>query len=107
MRPDNPLDLSKGHWGALEVAVRVNQLTIDPKAFNANKTVNLAATNSAEQATAYGVGLNWIFDPHLKLVFDWEETDFVEGNQVTPVVAGTVTSLHPENVFTTRVQANF
>ncbi len=104
---DNPLDLSKGHWGALEVAVRVNQLTIDPKAFNANKTVNLAATNSAEQATAYGVGLNWIFDPHLKLVFDWEETDFVEGNQVTPVVAGTVTSLHPENVFTTRVQANF
>jgi phosphate-selective porin OprO/OprP len=104
---DTPLDLSKGHWGALEVAVRVHQLSIDPNAFNANHTLNLAATNSAQQATAFGAGLNWIFDPHFKLVFDWEETDFTEGTQVTPVVAGTVASLLPEDVFTVRAQANF
>jgi phosphate-selective porin OprO/OprP len=104
---DTPLDLSKGHWGALEVAVRVHQLSIDPNAFNANHTSNLAATNSAQQATAFGAGLNWIFDPHFKLVFDWEETDFAEGTQVTPVVVGTVASLLPEDVFTVRAQANF
>ncbi len=104
---DTPLDLRKGHWGALEVAVRVHQLTIDPNAFNATGSKNLAATNSAQQAAAFGVGLNWIFDPHFKLVFDWEETDFVEGTQVSPVVAGTAATLHPEDVFTARAQANF
>jgi phosphate-selective porin len=103
---DHDLDLGKGNWGALEVAFRVHQLTIDPNAFNKVGATNLAATNSAQQATAYGAGLNWIFDPHFKLVFDWEETDFVEGTQVKPVVTGTVTSLHPEDVFTIRAQAN-
>jgi hypothetical protein len=50
--------------------------------------------------------LNWIFDPHFKLVFDWEETDFVEGTQVKPNVTGTLSTLHPEDVFTIRAQAN-
>jgi phosphate-selective porin OprO and OprP len=104
---DQPLDLRTGQWGALEVAVRVHQLTIDPNAFNASSSLNLAATNSAQQATAYGAGLNWIFNSHFKLVFDWEETDFVEGTQVTPAVAGTLASLKPEDVFTVRAQANF
>ena len=105
---DHNLNLSKGNWGALEVGIRVHQLTIDPNAFSNTDASNLAATNSAQQATAYGVGLNWIFDPHFKLVFDREETDFVEGKQVnTPVVAGTTFTLHPEDVFTVRAQANF
>ncbi len=103
---DNDLDLSKGRWGALEVGFRVHQLTIDPNAFSATEASDVAATNSAQQATAYGAGLNWIFDPHFKLVFDWEETDFVEGTQVTPNITGTVTTLHPEDVFTIRAQAN-
>jgi phosphate-selective porin OprO and OprP len=104
---DKPLDLSKGHWGALEVAVRAHQLVIDPKAFSNTAASNLAATNSAQQATAFGAGLNWIFDPHFKLVFDWEQTNFVEGPQVTPNVNGTVARLLPEDVFTVRAQANF
>ena len=103
---DNDLDLSKGRWGALEVAFRVHQLTIDPKAFSATEASDVAATNSAQQATAYGAGLNWIFDPHFKLVFDWEETDFTEGTQVSPAVTGTVPTLRPEDVFTIRAQAN-
>lgn len=102
---DKPLDLRKGQWGALEVAVRVHQLTLDPKAFNTASATNLAATNSAQQATAYGAGLNWIFNPHFKLVFDWEETDFVEGAQVPGTKA--LASLLPEDVFTVRAQANF
>ncbi len=104
--PDTNLDLSKGHWGALEIAARVHQATIDPNAFNSKEASDLAATNSAQQATAYGFGVNWVFDPHFKLVFDWEETDFVEGTQVKPTVTGTVLDLHPEDVFTIRAQAN-
>jgi phosphate-selective porin OprO/OprP len=104
--PDHDLDLSKGQWGAFELAFRVHQLSIDPNAFSATAAKNLAATNSAQQATAYGAGLNWIFDPHFKLVFDWEETDFVEGTQVKPNVTGTLSTLHPEDVFTIRAQAN-
>lgn len=103
---DKPLDLPKGQWGALELAVRVHRLALDPKAFNASGASNLAATNSAQQATAYGAGLNWIFNPHFKLALDWEETDFVEGTQVTGV-GGTLAGLKPENVLTARAQANF
>ena len=103
--PDKDLDLRKGQWGALEVAVRVHQLTLDPNAFSATAASNLAATNSAQQATAYGAGLNWIFNPHFKLLFDWEETDFVEGTQVPGTKA--LASLLPEDVFTVRAQANF
>lgn len=102
---DKDLDLRKGQWGALEVAVRVHQLTLDSNAFSATAASNLAATNSAQQATAYGAGLNWIFNPHFKLVFDWEETDFVEGAQVPGTKA--LASLLPEDVFTVRAQANF
>jgi phosphate-selective porin OprO and OprP len=102
---DKDLDLRKGQWGALEVAVRVHQLTLDPNAFSKTAASNLAATNSAQQATAYGAGLNWIFNPHFKLVFDWEETDFVEGIQVPGTKA--LASLLPEDVFTVRAQANF
>jgi phosphate-selective porin OprO/OprP len=103
---DNDFDLSKGHLGALELAVRVHELTIDPKAFGSTAATDVAATNSARQATAFGFGANWILDPHFKLVFDWEETDFVEGQQVA-AVAGTVNTLHPEDVFDVRAQANF
>ena len=103
---DNNFDLSKGRLGALELAFRVHELTIDPKAFGSTAASDVAATNSARQATAYGFGANWVFDPHFKLVFDWEETDFVEGVQVA-AVAGTVKTLNPEDVFTIRAQANF
>ncbi len=102
---DKDLDLRKGQWGALEVAVRVHQLTLDPNSFSASAATNLAATNSAQQATAYGAGLNWIFNPHFKLVFDFEQTNFVEGLQVPGTKA--LTSLLPEDVFTVRAQANF
>lgn len=103
---DQPLDLKKGQWGAFEIAARVHQLTVDPNAFSVTAASNLAATNSAQQATAFGAGLNWIFNPHFKLAFDWEETDFVEGTQVVSGPAA-LTGLKPEDVFTVRAQANF
>lgn len=104
---DQSLDLRKGHWGALEVAARVHQLAIDPGAFSPLTASNLAATNSAQQATAYGLGFNWIFNPHFKLILDWEETRFLEGAQVSPAVPGTLSNLNPEDVLTVRGQANF
>lgn len=107
--PDQSLDLSKGRWGALEVAGRVGQVIIDPKAFSSTYATNLAATNSAQQATDFGAGLNWVFDTHFKLVFDFDQTTFVEGAQVsTPAtVNGTVKALNPEDVFTVAAQASF
>ncbi|HTA75722.1 MAG TPA: porin [bacterium] len=97
---DTPLDLSKGHWGALELAFRVNQVLIDPNTFGPTAATNYANPGSAQQATAYGFGANWIFNEHFKLVFDFEDTDFQGGN----APAGGWTS---EDVFVTRAQANF
>jgi phosphate-selective porin OprO and OprP len=97
---DTPLDISKGHWGALEIALRVHQVLIDPNTFGTSAATNYAAASSAQQATAFGVGLNWIFNPHFKLVFNFEDTDFQGGN----APAGGWTS---EDVLVTRAQAAF
>ena len=36
-------------------------------------------TRSVREATAYGVGLNWIWNGNLKYVLDYEETRFQGG----------------------------
>lgn len=70
-----PFTFHGGGWGALELAARVGQLTIDDDAFP-----NLANPNtSAEEATAWGVGVNWHLNRNFKVSLDYDQTDFKGG----------------------------
>jgi phosphate-selective porin OprO/OprP len=75
VQPRAVFEPAKGTWGAFEVVARVNRLTIDEAAFPAFASLD----QTARQATAAAVGLNWYFNRNLKLAADYERTRFARG----------------------------
>ena len=68
-------DPSNGGWGALQIAARVGQLTIDPAAF----PIYANPATQASQSTTIGIGLNWILNENIKLTLEYDFTSFVGG----------------------------
>jgi len=103
--PRHPFDLKKGGWGALELVGRYGDLRFDPSAFSTSTQTRFAdPTKSAQEAREWGVGLNWYLNRNVKLVLDYEQTEFDGGG------GGTVTA--PKNRATeeaifTRAQVAF
>jgi phosphate-selective porin OprO and OprP len=82
---DHPFNLSKGDWGDLEIVARFQQLNADVKAFAVGFPYDPAGSSlstGAQQASAYGLGVNWWFNNNFKLMLDFERTDFSGGNAV-------------------------
>jgi phosphate-selective porin OprO and OprP len=75
VKPYHSLDVSQGHWGALEIGARVNYLDIDSVAF----PTAADSTKSVQKAEGYGVALNWQLSRNLKLSGNFEQTWFHEG----------------------------
>lgn len=95
--PRNPIRFTGGGgWGAWELAAQVGQLSIDPAAF----PLYANPATSAQCATSWGVGLNWYPNRNLKLMLNYERSDF-SGGQSAPLTA------QGENVFFTRIQLAF
>jgi phosphate-selective porin OprO/OprP len=65
-----------GTWGALQLAARVNRVEADAGAFERGFA---DPTRSVRRATAWALGLNWIWNSHLKYVLDYEQTSFDGG----------------------------
>ena len=74
--PTQPFDLTKGTWGAFELAARYGELTIDKDAFPffANPT------RAARIAKSWGLGLNWYLNRNVKFQLNYEQTDFTGGS---------------------------
>jgi phosphate-selective porin OprO/OprP len=70
VRPRAIFDPSTGHWGALQVAARVHELTVDQAAVD----MGFAATGSSRKAQAWTVGLNWYLSGNVKYVLNFERT---------------------------------
>jgi phosphate-selective porin OprO/OprP len=97
VRPRYAFEPNRGirHLGALELAVRTSQLSIDKGAFPL-----FASKTSAQHAQEWGVGVNWYLNRFTKLMTNYEHTDFrMPSSKVTP--------LHSENVLMTRIQLAF
>jgi phosphate-selective porin OprO/OprP len=67
---------SSGKWGAWQVVARFNRLDVDPATFSGGFA---DPAKSVRQASAWGAGLNWIWNPNLKVVLDYERTRFEGG----------------------------
>jgi phosphate-selective porin OprO/OprP len=94
VRPRANFDFGDGHIGALQIAARYHSLTIDRDAF----TLGFAAAGASRKAEAWTIGLNWLWNPQLKYVVNFERTVF-DGDADGPRPA--------ENAIVFRSQINF
>jgi phosphate-selective porin OprO/OprP len=93
--PKKAFDPKAGTFGALELAARYSELSIDDAAFPA--FANPASTPS--KAKAWAVGVNWYLARAIKVVVDYEHTTFTGGT--------TAGDREAENFVVTCVQHSF
>jgi phosphate-selective porin OprO/OprP len=74
MRPRALFDPATGHWGAFQIAARVHELEIDPRAFD----LGFASPGASQKAQAWTVGLNWMLSGNVKYTLNFERTVFDE-----------------------------
>jgi phosphate-selective porin OprO/OprP len=94
--PRKPFGLKNGGWGAWEFAGRYSVLRVDPDAFPTFASLS----RSAQEARAWAVGLNWYLNRNIKLVADYEQTEFDGG-------ADGGKDRETEHAFFTRAQIGF
>ena len=93
--PRKAFDPKAGTFGALELAARYSELSIDDATFPTFAT----AASTPSKAKAWAVGVNWYLARAIKVVVDYEHTTFAGGT-----VAG---DREAENFVVTRVQHSF
>ena len=93
--PKKPFDPKAGTFGAVELAARYSELSIDDATF----PTFASAASTPSKAKAWAVGLNWYLAKAIKVVADYEHTTFT---------GGTATGdREDENLVATRVQYSF
>lgn len=76
VRPREPFDPARGHWGAFELAARVNGFEMGDEAFLADL---VDPARSVRKAFAWAVGINWYLNRNIKQVVSYERTTFTGG----------------------------
>lgn len=76
VKPREAFDPAQGHWGAVELAARVNGIELDADAFTRGYA---EPARSARKAFAWGVGLNWYLSRNVKHMVSFERTRFTGG----------------------------
>jgi phosphate-selective porin OprO/OprP len=75
VKPTQPLQPSKGTWGAVELVARYNTLTIDPDTF----PTFADPARSARKAKSWGVGTNWYLSSNVRFALNVDGTSFEGG----------------------------
>ena len=82
--PKRPFTIGQPGWGALEVAARISELSLDAKTFS--DAPNHAAdswfadpTSQASKAVAWTLGLNWYLTQNVAWYLDYTKTRFDGG----------------------------
>jgi phosphate-selective porin OprO and OprP len=75
VKPKHPFDPKAKTWGAWEIAGRYSELQVDRDAFPFFADPHV----SAKEAKAWAAGLNGYLNRNLKLMLDYEETQFEGG----------------------------
>lgn len=95
LKPKRPINPAKGHWGALELVGRYQELKLDQDTFP-----NFSSrTSSISSAKTFGGGVNWYLNDNVKVVTDYQRSLFKDGSAVG--------NRATENVITSRVQFAF
>jgi len=94
--PRHAFDPAHGHWGALELVARYDDL----KADDATAAPFVDLTKSATRATSRTIGFNWYFSKQVRAEVNYQTTNFVSG-------AAGGASRPAEHVLLTRLQTVF
>jgi phosphate-selective porin OprO/OprP len=100
--PRTNFDFAGGTWGAFEVVGRYANLKVDDATF----PTFAAAASAAEEATSYGLGLNWYLSKSSMLKIDYYQTDF-GFSSLAPAVSTAPVLRQDEKAFITRFQLTF
>jgi len=73
--PKQVFDPKAGTWGAVELAVRVQETSVGDAAF----PFLADPATAASRAKAWSLGINWHFAKNVKLMVDYEHTTFTGG----------------------------
>jgi phosphate-selective porin OprO/OprP len=93
--PKKNFDPKNHTWGAFELAARYSKLDLDEDTFPTYAN----PASSARSATAWAVGLNWYLNKSLKVMLDYEATQF-DGGAATG-------DREDENILFSRFQISF
>jgi phosphate-selective porin OprO/OprP len=98
--PAHPFNWQSGTWGAWQVVARYADLRVDPTAF----PLFAATATNAQEAAAWGAGLNWYLNRTVRIDLDYFLTHFA-----LPTAAPSAAQIlrQDERAFTTRVQLFF
>lgn len=100
--PRTNFDYGAGTWGAFEVTGRVARVDVDDAAF----PFFASPASNANQATSFGVGLNWYLSKAVVLKLDYYQTNF-GFNAAAPSVSTAPVLRQNEQAFITRFQLGF
>lgn len=95
VNPKRPFDLEANAWGALEIVARISRIEIDDAAF----PLFANPASAASAAESIGAGVNWWLNRNIKVMLDYERTEF-EGGAATG-------DREDENVLFSRFQVSF
>ncbi|HTM81998.1 OprO/OprP family phosphate-selective porin [Asticcacaulis sp.] len=76
VKPAKPFNPKNGTLGAFELTARYGYTEIDKNAFTSGFA---SAASAAQKATSTGLGLGWYWSENLKLVADYDSTEFDGG----------------------------
>jgi phosphate-selective porin OprO/OprP len=96
IKPKRPFNPSAGEWGALQIAARAGQLSVDDATFPTYANPE----TSARESTTFGVALNWILNENVKVSLEYDYTSFLGG-------APDGANAPDNNAITTQVQLSF
>jgi phosphate-selective porin OprO/OprP len=99
-KPNTTFSLASGTWGAFELVARYHEMEISDEAFAGGADSFADPATSPDQASAYGIGVNWYLNENLKLALNYERTSFEGG-------AAGGADREDEEVFLTRVAVGF
>jgi phosphate-selective porin OprO/OprP len=100
--PKVNFDFANGTWGAFEIAARYANLKIDDAAF----PLYASLSTNADEATSYGLGLNWYLSKAVVFKFDYLQTKFGFAPGA-PAISATPILRQDEEAFITRFQVSF
>lgn len=98
VNPKRPFDRGARTWGALEIVARISEMDIDDAAF----PLFANPASSATAAESVALGLNWWLNRNIKVVLDYERTEFEGGAGI-----GDGGDREDENVLFSRFQVSF
>ncbi len=76
VKPAKDFSLKNGTWGAFELTARYGYTEIDQDAFTGGFA---SASSAAQKATSTGFGIGWYWSENLKLLADYDLTEFDGG----------------------------